>query len=214
MKASTIAALAALSAMALSQPAAAASLVNAGFETGDLTGWTLSGPVEASALTPDFYEVVNFTAPEGDYFAELNAEAADVYTTLSQSFTIENASWVSFQAAFIARDDNVLNDDAYVRVFSQSTEQYVLQIAVSDLFDFGYTDWTGFKVRLDAPGAYTFEAGVRNNGGDSDPYYSSQLLLDDVAVTAVPEPGAWALMILGFGALGATLRRRRAAAFA
>lgn len=26
---------------------------------------------------------------------------------------------------------------------------------------------------------------------------------------AVPEPGAWALMILGFGAVGATLRRRR-----
>lgn len=28
-------------------------------------------------------------------------------------------------------------------------------------------------------------------------------------LTAVPEPGAWALMILGFGAVGATLRRRR-----
>jgi hypothetical protein len=27
---------------------------------------------------------------------------------------------------------------------------------------------------------------------------------------AIPEPGAWALMILGFGAVGATLRRRRA----
>ena len=30
-------------------------------------------------------------------------------------------------------------------------------------------------------------------------------------LTAVPEPGAWALMIFGFGAVGATLRRRRAA---
>ena len=29
---------------------------------------------------------------------------------------------------------------------------------------------------------------------------------------AVPEPAAWALMILGFGAIGATLRRRRALA--
>ena len=30
-------------------------------------------------------------------------------------------------------------------------------------------------------------------------------------LTAIPEPGAWALMIFGFGAIGATLRRRRAA---
>lgn len=31
---------------------------------------------------------------------------------------------------------------------------------------------------------------------------------------AVPEPGTWALLILGFGAVGATLRRRQALAFA
>ncbi|PZQ62265.1 MAG: hypothetical protein DI570_11570 [Phenylobacterium zucineum] len=30
--------------------------------------------------------------------------------------------------------------------------------------------------------------------------------------TAVPEPASWALMILGFGAAGATLRARRSAA--
>lgn len=30
-----------------------------------------------------------------------------------------------------------------------------------------------------------------------------------VSITTVPEPGAWALMILGFGAAGAALRRRR-----
>ena len=37
--------------------------------------------------------------------------------------------------------------------------------------------------------------------------------LDNVAMAgqaAVPEPAAWALMILGFGAVGSTLRRRRA----
>ena len=32
---------------------------------------------------------------------------------------------------------------------------------------------------------------------------------DNFAVNAVPEPGTWALMLLGFGALGMTLRRRR-----
>jgi hypothetical protein len=38
-------------------------------------------------------------------------------------------------------------------------------------------------------------------------------LLDGVSLTGgVPEPAAWALMLIGFGGLGATLRRRRALA--
>jgi hypothetical protein len=34
---------------------------------------------------------------------------------------------------------------------------------------------------------------------------------DNISGTVVPEPGTWALMILGFGGAGAMLRRRRAA---
>ena len=46
--------------------------------------------------------------------------------------------------------------------------------------------------------------------------FARGVLIDNVAVTgtpdpsAVPEPAAWALMILGFGAAGTMLRRRRA----
>ncbi|WP_293351476.1 PEPxxWA-CTERM sorting domain-containing protein [Phenylobacterium sp.] len=48
--------------------------------------------------------------------------------------------------------------------------------------------------------------------------FARGLLLDNVivtgtpAVSAAPEPAAWALMILGFGAAGSMLRRRRLAA--
>ncbi|MEO5492397.1 MAG: choice-of-anchor C family protein [Sphingomonas sp.] len=38
--------------------------------------------------------------------------------------------------------------------------------------------------------------------------------LDNVNVTAVPEPATWALMILGFGAVGGVMRRRRQDGFA
>lgn len=70
---------------------------------------------------------------------------------------------------------------------------------------------------------YRFDAGV-NLDSFTVPYgsasaarlYSTGPLLPSniQGVTAVPEPAAWALMILGFGTAGAVLRRRRAGAFA
>ena len=56
-----------------------------------------------------------------------------------------------------------------------------------------------------------------NNGGANWTPSYTEGLVHGVAVAlydtpaAVPEPGAWALMILGFGAAGAALRRRRIA---
>eukprot|EP01041_Mallomonas_annulata_P019365 gene19365-38671_t len=38
--------------------------------------------------------------------------------------------------------------------------------------------------------------------------------VDNIRLTAVPEPATWAMMILGFGGVGAALRRRRASALA
>jgi hypothetical protein len=59
----------------------------------------------------------------------------------------------------------------------------------------------GFRVYYDFDGALV----------SSIDFESSQdaFEFDGLAGTAVPEPGAWALMILGFGAAGAMLRRRR-----
>jgi len=39
--------------------------------------------------------------------------------------------------------------------------------------------------------------------------YSNAVLYRSAAVAAVPEPGTWALMLVGFGAVGGSLRRRR-----
>lgn len=49
---------------------------------------------------------------------------------------------------------------------------------------------------------------------DENPFAGNLLNLTNTVQNAVPEPQTWALMILGFGAIGATLRRRRVARLA
>jgi hypothetical protein len=57
---------------------------------------------------------------------------------------------------------------------------------------------------------FDFSDGTRLRGTlqQADAWDASMFVAD---AAAVPEPGAWALMILGFGAAGAVLRRRAAA---
>lgn len=203
-------------AAALALPVQAATLTNAGFETGDLSGWDFSaGFVEVvteaddAIVTPPFGE--HFTATEGDYFARLIAgEESGVYTTLSQAFTLSAPSRLSFDAAFLAFDYFPYDDDGYVQITSTSTSQIVFASSVSAVGDLGHTSWAHFTSGVLGSGDYVLEAGVRNID-DPDPTYSSQLLLDNISISAaIPEPATWALMIVGFGSAGAVLRRRRA----
>jgi hypothetical protein len=63
--------------------------------------------------------------------------------------------------------------------------------------------------------AYTFaptggSTTIRFFGNSTQPVSDERFGIDNVVVSgAVPEPAAWGLMITGFGALGAALRRRR-----
>jgi hypothetical protein len=50
-------------------------------------------------------------------------------------------------------------------------------------------------------GTYTLTIMGNNNGASS--------LGGTVTINAVPEPAAWAMMLIGFGAIGASMRRRR-----
>ena len=52
----------------------------------------------------------------------------------------------------------------------------------------------------------TVSATLNGGGGVND---FRQIRLDGFAATAVPEPGTWAMMLLGFGAIGFSVRRKR-----
>lgn len=68
-------------------------------------------------------------------------------------------------------------------------------------------DWRQFTRTFTATGATTLLE-FQNH----DNAFQNFALIDDVSVTAVPEPAAWALMIGGFAVAGAALRRRKTAA--
>lgn len=202
----------------IAAPASAAVFANAGFETGDITGWTAggSGAVDVVGSATDLLPTTAFAPTEGQFMALLTAGPNDDYTTLSQAFTLTSASVVSLDALFVAFDETSdgegFDDDAYVRIFDSLTNTTLFQADVNLVGDYGNTGWTHLTQSL-AAGTYTLEAGVRNVGDTPDTYapgFDSKLLVDNLAV-AIPEPATWGLMILGFASLGGALRARRSA---
>lgn len=214
--------LATAAAALLASSAQAATLANASFETGALSPeWTFTDGLvdvvtDADDASGDPLLGEHYTATDGTFFAELTAGDADVYTLLSQAFTLSAASRISFDAAFLAFDEAAdngagfdYNDDAYVRIYAVGGpfNEVVFASDVLTVGAYGHTSWLHFVSSQLAAGDYIFEAGVRN-ATEGGPDYSSKLLIDNVGAS-VPEPATWALMLIGFGGLGAALRRRR-----
>ncbi len=101
--------------------------------------------------------------------------------------------------------------------FRQLIGGHVLDVEM--IFGPGPSDpasWVAFNPQPDPPGDW-FGAKFLF-GGQQDPIYTYQFKLDDKVLSftlaSVPEPAGWALMIAGFGLMGAMLRasRRRTAA--
>jgi hypothetical protein len=200
-------------------PAGAAVIANASFEAATPAPWVSAGSGSVALVDQAFSALgTTFLPTDGGRFALLTAGADDDYQTLTQSFTLAQASLVSFDAAFLA-DDEVsdglgFNDDGYVCIgLLGGIAARLFQSDINAVGDFGETPWTHVSVLL-GPGTYSIEAGVRNVGDIANGYspgFDSRLIFDNVAVSAapVPEPASWALMIAGFGLVGGALRRRR-----
>jgi len=107
-----------------------------------------------------------------------------VFLTFSQALT----GW--------GADFHAFNDDAHrTLIFVDGVEVTTELVAGNDTRFFGFVSDTAFTT-LEFRGVQNDVFGVDNVAG---------------AAVAVPEPTTWALMILGFGAAGASLRRRRVA---
>jgi hypothetical protein len=193
--------------VAMAKPAAAGELVsNGGFESpyGLNQGWDYS-----VSDTLDVFEQTS-AAHSGDRFLIFTAVNATFADFISQTLdTVVGETYTYSYWLKGSTTDHTSDSNFHGTIGSQSIGY------MNFSYPFDWTEFSGSYVATSTQTEITF-AGFNSAG-----YY----LLDDVSVTgplageidlpgggvgAVPEPQTWALMLMGFAAVGAAVRRRRA----
>ena len=176
-------------ALAFATPAAAQELVtNGGFENGDFSGFTQTGN---TGLTGVFSSPFVASGAFAAYFGPVGSTGG-ITQTLSTN------AGQSYLISFDLRNLEGQTPNFYNVLFGG-----VSLFSATDSAAFNYTN---FSTTATAVGASTELA---FNFQHNPSYFG----LDNVSVTAVngavPEPATWAMMLMGFGAMGVLLRRRR-----
>jgi hypothetical protein len=177
-------------------------VTNCGFETGDFTGWTLTGndvPVQLGNLygvegvDPD--GISPHSGSDQAFFADLDADA----TTISQSIaTVSGDAYtVSFWLA---------QDTAVVTPYSNDVSASFGGDSLANLSAVSVEGYTKYSYTVDATSSSSLlSLTIGNDLGE--------FLLDDVSVVQdasappVPEPAAWTLMLTGIMGIGLLSRR-------
>ena len=173
-------------------------IVNPSFETGDLSGWSVSLPLGGEAVAVTSYTTVPpvspmvYTAINGSYFARIKTNGPGSYSTVSQTFSAAAGDKISGWAWFVANDYMPYNDNAHVHIKLGATMlATVFSASVSSVGNFGQTPWTYWEYTFRASGTYTVEAHLCNV---RDSAVDSQMGLDAVFVIPVfvgsPKPRA------------------------
>ncbi len=180
--------------LAASASASTNLVVNGGFETGDFSGWTLSGN-----LGYTFVSSSPNNPHSGSYAAQLGAVGSD--DILSQ--TISTKSGILYNLSFWHIYDPLALPPGD---FSVEWDGDTIYGPIVTTDPPSPQVWTEYTFSVVGTGEDTLSFYSRN-----DPSYQG---LDDVSVSAggVPEPAAWVMMLLGFAGVGVAMRRRPASA--
>jgi hypothetical protein len=182
-----------------------ADLVNGGFESGNLTGWSSVGTAGLNTSVP------NIGVKEGSYSGRITAGlGTGIYTTLTQTLDLNAGDTVDGWYA-LRTSDRSYHDLAYGKITGSGGTEYLWQEAmptpvIVGLSWVGYTDWTDWSWVAPASGSYTLQFGVANIGNNS---WSSTVYLDGMTVTPAPVPLPSAVVLLGTGLLSVGAFRKK-----
>lgn len=220
-------------ALLASSTQAAEFIVNGGFETGNYTGWTANvqggsngglfivpsagtGPVSGLAYATNanggnFFSITDMNGPGSYSLTQSFTLATSTTVTISFDHFANNYAGVTFNNG---RDyTNNPNQNAVVDLLLGSAGAFselpgdvvaVLYGPGSDSFN-NPNPWTSYSSTLTlAAGTYT----LRFAETDNQSFFNQGV--DNVSVMSlVPEPTTWAMLLIGFGAVGAMTRRTR-----
>ncbi|WP_083276895.1 PEPxxWA-CTERM sorting domain-containing protein [Sphingobium phenoxybenzoativorans] len=179
-----------------------------------IVSYDYSGVIEDTQPNAIFANGTSFFGTisyDSDFLPSATSATTATYTAIPGLFSINiggfSASLNSFNA-FVRDDDGGPDDDMYV--FSSplpgvdgNSSPYSWNLLFADSSKTQVTS-TGLPEAIPALGSHYTSFNISGGKEQSASFGSTSL-----AVSAVPEPATWLLMIAGFGAAGAMLRRRR-----
>jgi hypothetical protein len=182
-----------LGAMMAAPAAASETLGNPGFESGALSPWFNGNNLESGGGVT--WHIITSDTHSGTYAVEDTGNIE-----LRQNFSGVAASSIS-QVSFWLEHPNLVGAAlAFDFYYSDST-------SVENLLFTSGTGWEFFDVTSYLNSSKTL------TGFSIYGYGGGVTRVDALTIStggAVPEPATWALMLLGFAAIGMTLRRQRA----
>lgn len=126
--------------------------------------------------------------------------------SLFSTFTAAGSSGLGITKLILTSGGIVVPVNTDVR-YTLSLTAFASSFSANGSAKSDFSDTFGFKVGQPAP--FILQDGITANSGD---FIVNNVVVDPNAPTGVPEPAAWALMLLGFGGVGAAMRRTRKAA--